>query len=668
MTSKKRSLFSKTALLSALAGTFLFNAPAQAETIYMVQLGSFENENKARERWEQLSGKFPELFSPLTFKRKEVKLPSDDFVYHRAQAGPIQNRADAEAICDDLLISGFECYIAETALFEPAVKTVQTAVAAAPAPVIKAVAAPVQKLAAAAPAEIVAPKAVVASPAFPPLPDAFDALDGPAPVATELKVQTPAQKAIATAKETLRPTVPAPSLAAIATPKADVSDIGNALEKEVAAFNGVQSAPEVALKSSIPEVSAPKVTIPQASVPEVSMIDPSPVLDLPAPGRSSTPLISEIEEFKPVPLPTAQVAKAIPAVPAFPVVSPAAAVSGLPEFIQNKQNATAAPVAAVNPLPAFIREKNASTAQSAVAGLPFQQGQSTDHLRAQNFASAPSGAVQLDVPPAELYTAVTPSNPVVVDNITEAPSVSGAQSSSVQFAEAVRVPLVDVPQQRQKQSRLPSISHFKGYPSASLKTSSLWAEMSYFTNQKAALGYWGVLQKRDAQLPKGVRLRVTRPFVSNSSKQRVSLRVGPFKNVSVVKRLCSHTREEKLLCRAVKDLGSSIANRSSGPRQRYNAGQRRALSSNRAATSGFWLQLGSYSSIRDAQNSWVDMKETYPKQLSVLQQDIMTPRRSSTRGNNYRLRAGPFSDSSSAVSACERLKRHGGLCIVVADR
>jgi len=237
----------------------------------------------------------------------------------------------------------------------------------------------------------------------------------------------------------------------------------------------------------------------------------------------------------------------------------------------------------------------------------------------------------------------------------------------VQFAEAVRVPLVDVPEVKKQRLRAPSISHFKGYPSASLKSSSLWAEMSYFTNQKAALGYWSVLQKRDAQLPQGVRLRVTRPFMSKVSQDRVSLRVGPFKNVSVVKRLCSHTRAEKLMCRAVKDLGSSIANRSTGPRERYNKSERHAMLKTRNLQ-GFWLQLGSFSSIRDAQASWVDMKETYPKQLSALKEDILTPRRSSVKGNSYRLRAGPFADSTSAVSACERLKRHGGLCLVVADK
>ncbi len=647
MTSKKRSLLSKTALLSVLAGAFMFNAPAQAETIYMVQLGSFDNENKARERWDQLSTKFPELFSPLTFKRKEVKLPSDDFVYHRAQAGPIQNRSDAEAICDDLLISGFECYIAETALFEPAVQPVKTAVAAVQMPkaAVKAIVKPTPVAKPVIPQIIAAPVNVAAAKS-PPLPDPFDALESPATAAPAANVQSPAQKAIQLAKETLRPVAvslpPVPAMPVVA-PKADLVDVNTALEKEVAAF---KEAPAV----SAPKLSVPLPTIPSVPVtaPDFSMLSAAPAIDLPAPTRSASPIVSEVETFKPMPQSAAPV---LQAAPAFPVVAPANVVSEVPAFIRNK-NRTTAP------------------SQFPVAASPFQVGESKDHVRGQPLADISSGSVQLNVPPvapAELYTAVTPSNPVVVDNITEAPRISGTQADRVQFAEAVRVPLVDVPQQRQKQSRLPSISHFKGYPSASLKTSSLWAEMSYFTNQKAALGYWGVLQKRDAQLPQGVRLRVTRPFLSKSSKERVSLRVGPFKNVSVVKRLCSHTRTEKLMCRAVKDLGSSIANRSSGPRQRYSGAQRNAIIK-RNAPSGFWLQLGSYSSVRDAQNSWVDMKETYPKQLSVLQEDILTPRRSSMRGNNYRLRAGPFADSSSAVSACERLKRHGGLCIVVADR
>lgn len=100
------------AVLGILAG-----AAAHAETVFMVQLGTFKSDSEATTQWQKLSKDFPDLFEPLTYSPTEVTLPPDDFVYHRNQAGPIPTRSEAEEICTKLLSKDYECYVVETAMF-----------------------------------------------------------------------------------------------------------------------------------------------------------------------------------------------------------------------------------------------------------------------------------------------------------------------------------------------------------------------------------------------------------------------------------------------------------------------------------------------------------------------------------------------------------------------
>ncbi len=90
---------------------------AHAQTVFMVQLGSFKTQDEAKQQWDKLSKSFPDLFQPLTYAPTEVMLPPDEFVYHRTQAGPIPTREQADALCERVVAGGFECYVVETAMF-----------------------------------------------------------------------------------------------------------------------------------------------------------------------------------------------------------------------------------------------------------------------------------------------------------------------------------------------------------------------------------------------------------------------------------------------------------------------------------------------------------------------------------------------------------------------
>lgn len=90
---------------------------AHAQTVFMVQLGTFRTDQEANTQWDKLTKDFPDLFEPLTYTPTEITLPPDDFIYHRNQAGPIPTRSEAEEICSKLLAKNYECYVVETAMF-----------------------------------------------------------------------------------------------------------------------------------------------------------------------------------------------------------------------------------------------------------------------------------------------------------------------------------------------------------------------------------------------------------------------------------------------------------------------------------------------------------------------------------------------------------------------
>jgi hypothetical protein len=103
-------------LIAALALTTICFS-AKAETVFMLQLGSFDSEKKAATHWSNLAKTFPELFEELKYSPSEIVNRPDNFVSYRTQAGPVPTREEAENICGELISSGYECGVSETAMF-----------------------------------------------------------------------------------------------------------------------------------------------------------------------------------------------------------------------------------------------------------------------------------------------------------------------------------------------------------------------------------------------------------------------------------------------------------------------------------------------------------------------------------------------------------------------
>lgn len=457
-----------------------FAAAASAATVYTVQLGSFESEQEAREHWETLSKRFSGLFSPLRYASAKVQLPPDNFVYFRTQAGPLATREEADSICNTLAVKGFECYVAETAMFT----------------------ADGQEIA----EEASAPPAEEAPPPPPP---------PPAPVAA---------------------TEPAPE-----------------------------------------------------------------AVDL-----------TEAEEIKGMYARTAP-AHTPPAV-AQPKVAPSAA----------------------NPL----------TSAPAAGGGPFEVGQSRYALsRGEEAPRVPTAA---------------------------AVSVDRGETADLKVAEAVPVPLDGVNAAGGGYSSGPPVPE-RGLPSQQFRRPTLWAEVSYFASQDAALGYWRTLRSRDNAIPQGLRLRVVKPLRQRGGDNRLSLRVGPFGNTDAIRRLCSFTAPERLRCQAMRDIGSAVSyaqaeRRRLDPAEAYARRLGATPFSRPPGVGTYWVQLGAYPTTGAAARQWSALQAAHGSLLGKVGEQIIAPGYSSVARSVYRLRAGPFTNGAEATNVCNALRQRGTVCMVVQAR
>ncbi len=81
------------------------------------------------------------------------------------------------------------------------------------------------------------------------------------------------------------------------------------------------------------------------------------------------------------------------------------------------------------------------------------------------------------------------------------------------------------------------------------------------------------------------------------------------------------------------------------------------------AAGGVLLQIGSYESMEIANGAWATFKARHATVVGSLSQDVQKADLGA-KGTWYRLRVGPFTDKTSAVAACDKLRAEGGTCFV----
>lgn len=98
-----------------VASSFTAGA-ALAASVTMLQFGSFESRADAEKRLDQIQSKYKAQLGGISAAVRETKLPPDNLIVYRTQAGPVADRAAAQKICSKLASGGDECYIVQTAM------------------------------------------------------------------------------------------------------------------------------------------------------------------------------------------------------------------------------------------------------------------------------------------------------------------------------------------------------------------------------------------------------------------------------------------------------------------------------------------------------------------------------------------------------------------------
>jgi cell division protein FtsN len=210
-------------------------------------------------------------------------------------------------------------------------------------------------------------------------------------------------------------------------------------------------------------------------------------------------------------------------------------------------------------------------------------------------------------------------------------------------------------------------------PSAPMVGKSQWADIAKFSSPQAALAYWERFRKAQPDFPV-VRVRVVQTYAEKMHNVNdVTLRVGPFAKPQSIDYLCKHLGADNLTCRPVIDSGASAA--SSDARTRALQGEANLATQEmtkgdpaaKPAHGQYWMQLGSYPSLGQAQNSWGDLQKKHGSALSGMSPNIAVPALTSASRPTFRLRAGPFATELAANQACMRLQSAGGSCVISAQ-
>lgn len=487
----------------------------------MLQFGSFETRAEAEKRLGEVTAKHAASLGKLASSIREVKLPPDNLTVYRTQAGPVENRAAAQALCAQLNGAGDECYIVQTAMeSSPAKEGAARASAAAGSN-------------AAAPAPVMS----MAAPAA--------ATDNAPDVTRRLSILNEAPARDPLNREALG------SIGAAATLSAMEMDTADRAAPEVA------SALDAAIENQ-PKVHADLAAVSKDSHRSFwSRLNPfssdAPEVK-PAPKLAPSPAAAPIETVD---------AQALPMPAPLPVLAPKPAeVLAAP--------AEAAPPAPATPL-AAMPSVALNAAPLALSAPSLQLPPPPAPLRAQDRETLLAASAPAPLPLPE---------PVASPAAVTAPVADG----SVQVEEARRVPVTQItappvaPAVIQATPVAPVVPAVSLSPSASEGQKAFWAQIGPFASNEEALAYWAAYRGNHPDFPV-VRVRLTAPYQQQvRGVSQVWLRVGPVMHVGFVSNLCAgvtaqqEEEETKLRCGTVRDLGmSSPVQRTPGqlPTSRY---------------------------------------------------------------------------------------------------
>ncbi len=622
--------------LLAFLASLCCSTAAFADTVFMVQLGSYDSPSEADSYWSNLVEENKKLLSGLTPLNSRISLPPANIEIIRLQAGPIANRVDAKRICAALNKEQEDCFVVETAMFvgdeaptqmasfeevdnaiddiieaDEIIDIEDTAVIAVP------------ELSAIAAAPVVSAATTSSSSVFANITNAlfspFSSNDDDAGDEISLVEEEGLLKQ-------------AEELAAI-----EVSDIEEEISKEL----------ENAVSMEMPSNNAIDELVTDSEERLSQITNEAALSKAPAAtARKELPLDKRITRVR-------ATSENLPA-----------AVNPSEESLMAKLPVIAKPNSTIKAV-----TKNIPTAKIAVIepelktiAIPTPSVRSRSNLKS---------AVIIQQLPSEK----TASEKSII-----APIVA-ANQGSIEVAEAIAVPLSNITASTEDaivgaskpiNAGLPTFKGrkplgWRGTPSQSFLQKSLWIKLNYFKNEKSAQNYWRRLQNQYPTMTKNLRMRITKPYSKRKSDERTSMQLGPLLAYKDVQSLCKVASKPQLVCEVQRDTGVSTASRSRGVESGKAIQSRRDIANRTSTRRGgteYWAQIGSYRNRGDAMKVWSELKGKHST-LKGKHPHLAHPAKSSSARTIYRLRTGPFSTRIAAVNLCAGLEASDTPCVVV---
>lgn len=528
----------------AVACAVFISHSACAASLTMLQFGSFETRAEAQKRLTEVTAKHATQLSKLASNIREVKLPPDNLTVYRTQAGPVESRAAAQAICAQLASVGDECYIVQTAMVSAPEKASTLAQAATTA------AAPVTSAAAQA-TDSAASTVAAAVPELPTISDSKPTARDPLNrAALETVSADRAQETLATAADT-RTEFAQDDAAATQVNKA----LDEALNEKKVAENSAASAAENAAPSRSfwsrlnPFSSDEPSKAPVAKAPDAAA---APVEAVAATALAATAAAAEPDVTKaPAAVETEAVALPVPAVSAPTLETP----ESPPAAESREAPIVSAPAAVPSSAPAVV----------SLSRTPITLDTTPVILHAEPLPLPPPPAPLREQDRRELAAGIKPKLPapeVIAASPIAAPAATASvNDGSVEVEEAKRVPVtqaIAVPQTAAPvAAAAPRVTPAASLsPTATDGQKTIWAQVGPFASERAAIDYWSAYRQSHPDFPV-VRVRATTPLQSAAgSKAQSWLRVGPVANSAFVTSLCgSLTAQPGLRCGVVRDSG-----------------------------------------------------------------------------------------------------------------
>lgn len=488
------------------AASAFIASPALAASVVMVQFGSFETIEEANKRLADVKSANAAVLGALPTTVREIKLPPDNLTVYRTQAGPLESRAAAQALCGKLSGSGSECYVVETAVNSAA------AVAQAASPISAA-----------------------------------------RSVDNNTTAQPPSNSTAARAPSVIVPEISRSSRMASTITSEPSKDSAQAIVGQPAAAPATSSEMQLALDKAVAAQNAGNLLeTPPASVTEAQQRSFwSRVNPFASSEKKPATVTSEVKATA-APLAPVSAATVSPAELPTPVVPTAKAT--VPELSEK-------PTASLTNMPEKVTEHSASSVpivmpMIAVAPVVSNSPESRPKLlppppplTGQDKALLERGSSAAKSVPEAIATPIQASSKPL-EPLKPLPAMG---DGSVKVEEAKRVPVTETVTSAPLTAA--PIATVPPHPNATLGQKTLWAQLGSFSNSDAALTFWETYKKAHPDFP------VVRTRVASSIQQqqrgndRVWLRVGPFAREEVIKNLCSSVDDQNVRCGTVSDLG-----------------------------------------------------------------------------------------------------------------